>query len=420
MNKYIYYTLILSLIVAPSVKAAQNVHLQLEGETQGDTAELELREVQTDPIGNEGVEPDEIDAQNNSATPGVEPDEIDVNLRDPHTEEYDVEPRTTTADKEHKDWINLDSVQYSGDDEEQVMNKKEMAEKLAAPAATKPAGSQVASSQPKVLIVAPAASGMDESGEFWFEVNQIMYTRGGYVKLGDIKGNSSPYETEGGNAETTWKVEKGEKAAGKKAREIVVVGSKASDKASPKLQEANCNGTEFVCKPENAVTPDGLTDYAARVANSFESVKEVKMSDTAVEVLGTQPFKLFWFIPMTIDHTTEVSTDPVSFGRVKVSYPWYHFLGIKTVQADDIQTVVDGAAISSWKVTEMDGKSENMEQEQQVRDDTEDSEQAETDGGTVQTEIISMNLSEASAQILHTVTSYIAQYNESDLEFLRR
>jgi hypothetical protein len=261
------------------------------------------------------------------------------------------------------------------------------------------------------------AIGIDDD-DFGFVASGQAYVHSGYLKIDDIKGESS--DSAGGNAETTWKVEEGEKAS--KPKEIVVVGSKTTDKATPKLLEASCGGTHVVCEPKNAVTPDGLTDFALRTVNSFESVNEIIMDDTQVEVKGNQPFKLFGFIPMNLKQTVSVSLDQDSFGRVKVKFPWYSFFGRKTVRSHDLMTDLEQGIMdtqfSKWKLMDFDGTQSDPGTGPAGEEIMADETQGTT--GDRPTENITFNFNEVKAQLLDTISQTLVQYNESDLNFLNR
>jgi len=281
--------------------------------------------------------------------------------------------------------------------------------------------SQISPSQTKVIILAPSADddasthdpditiletltsiGIDDD-DFGFISGEQVYVRAGFVKLGDIKGESSDESSTGGNAETTWKVEEGE--AKKKLREIVVVGSKSTaDKATPKLLEALCSGLNATCEPQGAVTPETSEDFAQRTVNTFESVNEIRMDDTKIEMEGTQPFKLFGFFPMRMKQTIVVSLEPDSFGRVKVQFAWYRFLGRKDVQRDDLrdnlEKGISTTQFSKWEAVELDA--------------------GQADPSDVPTEQVTFNFSEVKAQILQTMSNTLGQYNESDLNLINR
>jgi hypothetical protein len=277
-------------------------------------------------------------------------------------------------------------------------------------------GSQTSPSQTKVIILAPSAEdnsnthdpgitllenlaslGIDDD-EFGFISQEKVYVHSGYLILSDIKGESLDEEQKG-NIEITWKVEEGKAS---KPKEIVVVGSKTADKASPKLLEAVCKGQFATCEPQGAVTPDTLKDFAQRTVNSFASVNEIRMDDSKIEMDGMQPFKLFGLIPMNIKQTISVSVDTDSFARVKVKFPWYSFLGSSTVQQNELQDNLEKGIVatqaSKWKAVELDA----------------------TKFETVPTEQVIFNFSEVKARILQTMSNTLGQYNESDIHFISR
>jgi len=188
----------------------------------------------------------------------------------------------------------------------------------------------------------------------------------------------SDTETQGGNAETTWKVEKGEKAqadddhkdwinldstggplepdekdiaadepspAAKKPREIVVVGSKVKDeteaekearieKATPKLQE-------------KLASADQLPEYLQALVDVDENIQKVHIETEMVSMSYTQPAKLFGFLVVDYVMTTKVEVrgwdpeakeleeDNENIGRVKVKFPWW--VRLTTNSAKDIE-----------------------------------------------------------------------------------
>ena len=148
----------------------------------------------------------------------------------------------------------------------------------------------------------------------------------GYIKIGDIKGESTDEAKKGGNIDYGWKVEEGSKDAAP-SKEIVANGGTTTDPDTLRLQTRDCDDPSATCEPEQATTQDRLRDYTERTANTFEQIREIRVNDEAITMQGIQPFKLFGFIPMHITSTVETSMNPDTFARVKVKFPWYSFLG---------------------------------------------------------------------------------------------
>jgi len=175
-------------------------------------------------------------------------------------------------------------------------------------------------------------------------------------------------------------------------------------KPHQKLLEALCKGLNATCEPQGAVTPETLEDYAQRTVNSFGSVNEIRMDDTKIEMDGMQPFRLFGFIPMQIKQTLVVSVNPDSFGRVKVQFPWYRFLGRGDIKGEELrinlQESMSTTQVSKWEVAEFDA--------------------AKPDPTSVPTETVTFNFSEVKAQMLQAMSTVLVSYNESDLNFISR
>jgi type VI protein secretion system component Hcp len=176
-------------------------------------------------------------------------------------------------------------------------------------------------------------------------------SRSGFMKLGDIKGESSD-SSKKGNIEYTWKVE--ERGKAEKPKEIVVVGSKNTDKSSPKLTLANCDGTHFVCEPSDVETEDDLLEYAERHVNEG-SVRKIKFDDSRLSVEYSQPVSLFGFIKINMKETTSVNLGEDEFGRVKVKFPWWHVLTKKTNSINDSEERVREA------ISNLDMKWDNVD-----------------------------------------------------------
>lgn len=146
----------------------------------------------------------------------------------------------------------------------------------------------------------------------------------GYLKIGDIKGEST--DEAKGHVEYTWKVEEGSKGAAA-PQEIVAQGGTTTNPDTLRLQTRDCDDPSATCEPDRVTTQDRLRDYVERTANTFEQIREIRVSDEAITMQGVQSFKLFGFIPLHITSTIETSMNPDTFARVKVKLPWYSVLG---------------------------------------------------------------------------------------------
>jgi hypothetical protein len=419
--KIISFALLVFLVGAPNLQA-QNAYLDLTSDTQSDSAGSSVQQgrVMLDSDSSEvGGDGEDLGAPTQEQSGYVDPKTglIIENIGDTSDPDRPIttgdvpEPKPTGIEHEDigvTDNDNNDDGTSDADSSAWIRVKQPWVGK------DTPAGSQGAPSQTRVILLAPsaedhdpgitimenlAARGIDDD-EFGFVSGGQVYVRSGYLKMDGIKGESSD-SSSGGNAETTWKVEEGE--AAKKPKEIVVVGSKSIDKASPKILEATCQGLNATCQPQDAVTPETLADFAERTVNSFDSVNEIRMDDAKVEVDSAQDFRLFGFIPMRLKQTVSVSVEPDDFGRVKVKFPWYHVLGRKTVRPHDLQTGletgVSAAQFSKWEAAELDAANDET-QEKMV-------------------DSFTFNFHEVRAQLLQAVSHALAQYNESDLNFLK-
>lgn len=431
MIKVISLVVIALLVTAVgSVDAAQNSYLNFTGETQGDASELKIKSA-------DSVATKTVPVSDQKAVP------LQVDSTQADTPEIDDEVLTTDRELSSSEvrGTETEDIGIVDKDVPEEMNKAELIESISSGVAPEtkgtetedigiirvddsasgsvPPGTETAPSQIKVLLLSPSEEGdvitreADSANQskaekaeddFGFISGGAVYVRAGYVKLGDIKGESSDTASgEGGSAGLAWTVDEEGDSEAKKPKEIVVVGSKAADSSTPKLFEAVCEGQFATCEPQGATTPDHLIDFAQRTVSTYESVNEVRIDDTKIEMVDTQPFKLLGFIPTSLEQTVSVSVESDSFGRVKVKFPWYHVLGRKTVRPHDLvasmEESINTMEVSSWKVADFDAVKSSEDRP---------------------TETYALNFNEIKAQTLQTMSNVSKSYNESDFNFVSR
>lgn len=282
------------------------------------------------PNENTGVEPDEIDARasddDENAMTGIEPDEID--FRD---EDDDDDARKGNVETE---WKVEEGESMMEEDEETV--------------------------DVRVWL-------FDEGQQ----------TRSGYLKIGDIKGESQG-KSDKGKIEPVWKIEEGIMVDSRER----LIGITEHDRSETFRFGEDCDG---VCRAEDATTFERLQEYVARTANSSEAIKEIQVSDEAIEMQGVLPFQLFGFIPLRIRATIEANMNPDAFGRVQVKLPWYRVFGRLAAQPDrleeELETAIAETETSTWTPTPDEGSADE-----------------------VPTETLSLNFEEIKAHILDTLS----------------
>lgn len=177
-----------------------------------------------------------------------------------------------------------------------------------------------------------------------------------------------------GNAETTWKVEKGEKAStdetetetegemtlkGKKIlenftasgavfikipdvegesesaskpKEIVVVGSKVKDVVREASDEEQ---KDLSIAPEEVDDDEDLALYASKVILDNENIKSIEVRGEDIAVSYKTTARLFGFIPVTLAQEAHTEFNEDKYGRVKVKLPWWGFLAKKDFVFDE-------------------------------------------------------------------------------------
>jgi hypothetical protein len=235
-------------------------------------------------------------------------------------------------------------------------------------------------------------------------------SRSGYLKIDDIRGESNDSSARG-NAETTWKVEKGEKSA-RKPKEIVVVGSKvAEDKASVKLTLATCDGANFVCKSSDVQNDDDLLEFAERHLNEG-GVNEIRFEDRSFSIRYSRPASLFGFIPINLKQTAEVAVNDNEFGRVKVRFPWWSFMVKKSVLSGEtgveLQKAITSTPLSKWEAIDFDASSggDGESSVDLVKLNPQPDPPSST-GDEIPVEEVTLNFAEVKASFLDTLMSII-------------
>ena len=320
------------------------------------------------------------------AMPGVEPDEIDVKSID---DDPIVSPGEAT-DRIAPDTISDDPTAMQGIEPDEIDAKMMAAEGGSQSETDAPlehaSGGDEDNNRPRILLITPGGT----------------RATGGYLKIGDIKGESTNAEKKG-NVEYSWKIEEGESALPPSPG--IQIRPNQTDPAAPKLLQASCGGANAVCNPNDADTPDRLREFIERTANTLPQIREINVSDDAIAMRGVQPFKLFGFIPLHITTTIETSMNPDAFARVKVRLPWYRIFG-RVAKADQTAVEVE-QALAQLEIpvepTQLDLAAGT-----------------ELQADSVPTEQISLNFEKIKAHVVGAMAKLIAQYNETDLDFLSR
>lgn len=188
-----------------------------------------------------------------------------------------------------------------------------------------------------------------------------------YIKLGDIKGESSARR---GKVEYTWKVEEGESTvAGEyflkippiagdsdveaggtediaigvgelQSKTIVVSGVQVRGWDPEKREEV------LALAPKTAAevkTEADLALYAASHAADSAPIEEVSFNYGKIVVKYAAQAKLLGFIPHSFVQTVTLDTDAEGKARVKVKMPWYSFLLSLGVSAEAIEEAAQAA-----------------------------------------------------------------------------
>jgi len=170
-------------------------------------------------------------------------------------------------------------------------------------------------------------------------IESLHESRAVFVKLGDIKGESS----DEGSAESSLnsQLDSEEATRAKKPREIVVVGSKVRGDNVPQLVSPDgtpLHSFDVFFDVEVISSDEDVELYAVGIAQSDEDIKDITITDEKVGLRYKTQLRMFGFLPVTVSQLIEVSlVEGDEYGRVKVQLPWWHVFGRKIVKPVDLQ-----------------------------------------------------------------------------------
>jgi type VI protein secretion system component Hcp len=158
-------------------------------------------------------------------------------------------------------------------------------------------------------------------------VAELETQRAVYIKIGDIKGESS--DKGGGNGDV---IIVGGEASASKPKEIVVVGSKVREVLRAQgVTKVTVRGWDPEKKEEisesDVRNEADLGIMLVAAAQADKNIEEVSLNFEEIKVKYSSQGKLFGFIPVdylinvTADRNEEI--DNSAYGRVKVKFPWY-------------------------------------------------------------------------------------------------
>ena len=147
--------------------------------------------------------------------------------------------------------------------------------------------------------------------------------RGVYIKLGDIKGESSG----SGNMNATFFSDSEIRVSGVEVRGW-----------DPVLKESVRGAASGV--PE---TTEELAVLAASAVSEDENLESVSLNFEKITWEYKSYGKLLGFIPVSFTKTITVSTDPETTGEVKVKFPWYRFLTRVDVSGKELGQEISSA-----------------------------------------------------------------------------
>jgi hypothetical protein len=209
---------------------------------------------------------------------------------------------------------------------------------------------------------------------------------GGYIKIGDIKGESTDdTEEKKGNVEYEWKVEEGESAVAGEG-EIMIMG--ATVRGWDEAQKAAIRSQ--VKSAVNVSTRADLEVFAQAIALQNEAISEIEVEADEVAVSRVRTGKLFGFIPVEAQERIAVSTELDSLGRVKIKLPWWRFLA-KLDEASAAQAGIEQALEAAIGGIEIGAQVSTGAQ-----------------ADTVPTENVSLNFEEVKAKILLAIAASVS------------
>jgi len=209
--------------------------------------------------------------------------------------------------------------------------------------------------------VGPSGEEIDYNETDFNFLSRIIETGAVYLKFDGVEGEAVfegdpdrpiitgniPNSSSGGNVETTWKVEEGEKAGG--SGEMVIKGSKIKENSEV---SAILTSGEGIPEASEVETLEDLAMYAAKVTYDNGGFNEIRMDDTSLVLKYNHGIRYLGFIDRVMEAEVVITFGDGKHGRVKVKFPWTHVFGRKIVKASDI--------ISAYNATEMELDLENI------------------------------------------------------------
>ena len=376
-------------IISMDLSSTDSSRVGGDGEDIG-APEPELRGTETTDIGaprSDGTELDDIGvvSQGGSAAPGVEPDEIDVSLTSDPTE---IGPDGVTT--QNYDDVASDGNEPDGDSHSFGVERemKESGEKGGTEDMNIGIGEHSATDNEHKdwIIIESMSSPLSETRMNKAELidsianNSDGGLRSGYVKLGDIKGESSDEATDDG-LDLDNDSDGATAARTSKPKEIVVVGSKVRDENVPQIrgvgdeesaqpdsffdiwidagEDRNAQPDSFFdifvdAGEDRNAQPDSFFDIfvdvsdedlhlqAVSIAQYDDTIKEIELGEVDVRVEFDENVKLFGLIPIQSTRTIYVDSLSVDkFERVKVKFPWWHIFAANETDAIELDSSLE-------------------------------------------------------------------------------
>lgn len=126
----------------------------------------------------------------------------------------------------------------------------------------------------------------------------------------------------------------------KKPKEIVIVGSKIRE--DEELSEALHDPGITLLEIAAVEDAEDLLLYAAQIANEDENVDDIVLSSNHVGMSYDMRGRLLGFVQ--VKYAVQVSVEEIytdEYGRVKVQFPWWHFLVRKEMSAEELKTELE-------------------------------------------------------------------------------
>ena len=171
-------------------------------------------------------------------------------------------------------------------------------------------------------------------------------TTGGYVKIGDIKGESQD-KAANGDLDVDDEGDSVPTQASKKPKEIVVVGSKVRNQNVHQLVRTGTSSDTYRADSffdiwTEISTDEDLLLHVVSVAQNNPNIAEIHLGES-VQVREEVEVKLFGILPIQVTRTLSVDPQKAEGERVKVRFPWWHFLSTKDVNPDDLAGELEDA-----------------------------------------------------------------------------